>query len=1032
MNKTKSKLLVFFAAMLMFFAVLGILSACGGKTYTVTFMVQNEETGEWEQYGNAVTVGDDGSVTIPEAPSKDYYTFSNWYTNSEFSGEPFSGLDITGDLKVYARYNADQIQVYIDGESQGTYDLVKVINGYTPDRENLVFDGWYTDANYAVEYTASKDAEAIYGRYLAQITFDNGYEEVYTTLVSPGTTLKDPATDTVTVNNEESTVEKEYIWQWYMDIDNIYYYDQKGEEIDFSTAVFNENTTIKVLWMTPMDKYFYNERTDSYCGYSINQSKLDYYSFRNVPAISYLSKVRYDVDGDGNLDTIKVESIASTIAFSQFSSVEKIIINEGIKSIYGSFSGNGVVKEIELPSSLRIIGNSFNGTMELEDLVLPEGLEVIINSFHGASKFTPNDFTIEVPSTVVSISMAPSNFSFTNNSKFVNENGVIYKVDDSRGKILVSANSLATDGMLIVPDGVVGIQVGAFSGLSLKTLILPASWTFVNYNPSQDGYPEYYTSYNKNNTATNNALYSEDTMYVPYGKSILNNIADCTVYVRLAEMPSDESLTEYVLTQGTKSYTVSYGDKVLYIGEVAAGEVVTVNVELYNWMTGKSDVAESFEFTSGAVLTRDNVIANVSALSEAGDALDVRSITQFNSDYDFTGMVSSNIYLSVTYGYNVTGFTYTVNEADGTAIVTGFDRNTAYRFSQDANDYLVYIRDTVVANGKTYAVTAIADNAFNVDEAAVNGNYDNVTHVVVSSSVKSIGEYAFYNTQNMERVYIIPGGLETIETYAFGSCGITDIALPLTNLTYVAPYAFKTDTLETFSKAEGEESRAMYSAPSGRISVPYEGLEEGMYFLLGNHLIQYVSTSVQTQPAGYTSYDTETKTYTYSTEMVDVNVYDVRLIATCGNESGTSSSGSSGYKQLGIGYSTRRSSLNGATDAIVRYEVMEGSVYYMTNHEGFMFVAISKIHKNAFTDIAESVFVSNSIYLYRGLSSTVVDSWLTEAQITAISSADYDFDAADAIFEDGWLEGWLTTDGDYEEKMAFLSTIKIYTSIWGF
>ena len=41
---------------------------------------------------------------------------------------------------------------------------------------NLTFDGWYTGADYDTLWTSSSDVDVVYGRFMAQIMYDNGYE----------------------------------------------------------------------------------------------------------------------------------------------------------------------------------------------------------------------------------------------------------------------------------------------------------------------------------------------------------------------------------------------------------------------------------------------------------------------------------------------------------------------------------------------------------------------------------------------------------------------------------------------------------------------------------------------------------------------------------------------------------------------------------------------------------------------------------------------------------------------------------------
>ena len=105
--------------------------------------------------------------------------------------------------------------------------------------ENLTFDGWYTDAAFTQKYSDGMDATALYGRYMAQITYDNGYETLYTELVTPGgkTTAPDARVD-------------DFVKR-YMDDEDISYNDSEGNAIDFTADTFDENEVVTVLWKTP-------------------------------------------------------------------------------------------------------------------------------------------------------------------------------------------------------------------------------------------------------------------------------------------------------------------------------------------------------------------------------------------------------------------------------------------------------------------------------------------------------------------------------------------------------------------------------------------------------------------------------------------------------------------------------------------------------------------------------------------------------------------------------------------------------------
>lgn len=138
-NKTKGLL----AGIILGISAVG-LTACGYATVGsesgqlepaekekyVTFKVQ-DESGKWKDLTSRTLITD-GKVTIPEAPKKDYYTFRGWFLDTNWNQE-FKNEDLKQSVTVYAYYIADEVNIVINGESQGTRDLADVVNGtYNP------------------------------------------------------------------------------------------------------------------------------------------------------------------------------------------------------------------------------------------------------------------------------------------------------------------------------------------------------------------------------------------------------------------------------------------------------------------------------------------------------------------------------------------------------------------------------------------------------------------------------------------------------------------------------------------------------------------------------------------------------------------------------------------------------------------------------------------------------------------------------------------------------------------------------------
>ena len=184
MTKIKNRILIVMALVMLCAVGVFALAACNDtETYTVTFMVQDAETGEWEQY--ATETSEEGVVTLPNNPTKTDYVFRNWYDNTDFTGDPFTGENVEGDMNVYAYFVPTEISINVtkskddvDEDTVYVRDLETLKEQYEAEAlaANLTFDGWYTGADYDTLWTSSSDVDVVYGRFMAQIVYDNGFE----------------------------------------------------------------------------------------------------------------------------------------------------------------------------------------------------------------------------------------------------------------------------------------------------------------------------------------------------------------------------------------------------------------------------------------------------------------------------------------------------------------------------------------------------------------------------------------------------------------------------------------------------------------------------------------------------------------------------------------------------------------------------------------------------------------------------------------------------------------------------------------
>ena len=981
MAKIKNRLLIVLALVMLCAVGLFALSACNGsETYTVTFMVrENGTTGDWQQYKN-VDTNDDGSITLPAEPTVEGYTFRDWYTDEACSADKvFDESKVTGNITVYALMAEANITLSVtDGsgtasEVAGTLSaLSETTAEYEADAlsDNLTFDGWYTDAAFTQKYSSSMDATALYGRYMAKVTYDNGYEELYTELVTPGgkTTAPDTRVD-------------DFVKR-YMDDEDISYNDSEGNAINFTADTFDENEVVTVLWKTPGLQYEVIEG-NNYRVSGIDTSEVSY------PAVSVLSK-NVTIEGKSGCN---VAAVDASVGLDRYSQAEVFIFNEGIESIRGFYSaslaGSSVMKEVQLPSTLKVLEDSFNmQSNNLSELVLPQGLEVIIDCFWsdmlaatGTYRENGLDITVTIPSTVTNMVAVPKNLDLSQNENFEYDEGDRLYYVDGDSKILCSEyqSNVTEDSRLVVEEGVTGVQVYLLSTMDFDYLDLPSTFCEVGYNNVAEDYSAYTGNLLTPQAVINNPEAAPVEGATRYSYAIVSNLDEIT-YVTIARTDMPVSDYAFVSKSGVPHNGSEFEDnvKVVFIGEIANGNRVEIILTV---VFGRDDAVSTQKLTrykSGNTLTIADILEKAN-VSEGRYNVIVRNIGKIYEG----GTITSNMYITVECYAKAGGFTYTVNADSETATVTGFDSATAEQLTDGT--YRVNIDEI---NG--YTVTAIANGAFK--------NVSGVSEVYISNTVTTIGAESFMNMGNLRLVDIASGGLSVIGRSAFENAGCVQGAdenwivntdggvseltmiLPLAALTDIQPYAFKTKAIEKFTAVDSEATRniqmmLMQGTPS---------FTEGMF------LFAMTGSGTNRAIIKYTGIN-ETKTMQDSSgEDTEITVRGAQLVAIAG---GAAYSNASSGLALGFSYRYFDSQMGAyapllATN-VFEYEIMEGSVYYGGSTLQIYIGMVSKVHKNAFTDIedeAPSINYYNCSY----------DQHMTIEQVQTQTTE---------IFEEGWFEG---------------------------
>lgn len=985
-----------------------VLTGCGqdkAEDLKVTFMVQDDTTNEWQQYSQVTA--ENGKVTLPTV-SKQYYTFANWYENEQFTGTPFTGENVTKTLNVYAKFVPVEVNVHINGVDEGTQNLVDVVKGSYNPGEGLEFDGWYTNANYTTKWDNKTETNDLYAKSVARITFNNGYEDVYTTTVNPGTIFETPVTQTAkTEAGETSTVQEVNIRKNYMSKNDISYVDENGNVFDFTKAI-DKNTTITVKWRSPFLTYQTNSATGNLCVTMYgNEGRFDdtenYASINTVPVISVLGKITFDNDGDGAAETYNVESIRLENGLIDNASIKKLIIGEGIVTIQSINANASSVTEIVLPSTLKVIQNCFNNLNSLKSINIPDGVEVIIGSFwantvtswNGYAQYNRGEnysFDIVIPESVKNLSMVPSNLAFTHTKEtaktgdFYKDGNYIYQKTE-KGLVLIGDY---TDGTTVnVPEGVNGIQVGTYFNRTLEYLVFPESFSFVNYNEDVSNYPAAAFQYSSK-TFLFDRQYANDLKgnVAPTAYSIFSAMESVTL-VNFNRASYPEGLSEYALIGDPTGWAVlsedyyepcsstSLKDKLIYTAE---SETPSATVNYVNALTGETysavvNKAKNDTLTIGELLSALDT-ANKTALAKAYEekSLSVVSVKNLGSDYDLSSALTANVYLDLTFTYSFDGGYTATDNGDGTATISGYNADTATISGNGLA--IVSVPETVIVGGKELKVTAVAANAF-----ARNAE---IGYIILPASIKTIGEKAFYNCASLVVADISTCKLNTIGASAFEGTSLTKITLALSEMKEIGAYAFKISTLMQFVPAEGEENRSMLIKAD---------LKEGEFFFVYQQ-VTLSFTKAENRAIGIYSY--VKKTVAGEGEAA-VTTWDVKFVASAG------------------GYNANLTSCNinlgniDDTSNIIRYEVMEGSYYYLGEESVIYFNSVSKIHANAFTDsetenYGDSSFKYSPAYMGSAISGRKKLSDLVNDENCA------------SVFEEGWYEGY-TDNGMGSNRM---------------
>lgn len=158
--------------------------------------------------------------------------------------------------------------------------------------------------------------------------------------------------------------------------------------------------------------------------------------------------------------------------------------------------------------------------------------------------------------------------------------------------------------------------------------------------------------------------------------------------------------------------------------------------------------------------------------------------------------------------FMVDGLNYTIL-SDNEVEVSGF--SSASISSPMYKSEILEIPSEVTNKGITYIVTSIGYSAFSVARSG-NAYMGNFNKIVIPSSIKTIGDYAFYMVDRITKVEFSEG-LTSIGNFSFASTGITNVQFP-SSLEALGTSAFSGSKLENLSiNCANIGNNAFYTTP---------------------------------------------------------------------------------------------------------------------------------------------------------------------------------------------------------------------------
>ncbi len=437
---------------------------------------------------------------------------------------------------------------------------------------------------------------------------------------------------------------------------------------------------------------------------------------------------------------------------------------------------------VSIPATVTYIGEQAFGNSGISSVFIPEGVAAIPNFvFQNCNNLT----NVKLPESLQSIGMS----SFENCSN-LSELIIPQNVTsiDNMAFHLCSSLIRITCHATNPPQ----IQSGTFDQWHYETTIVIVPWNS-RWDYKEAPYWENFTHYGNTYDFVVDGIY-----YIIMGVDNGIDIVEVTTGGASNAYSGDLVIPETVNWQGT-TYTV--------VGTNAGAFTNCTNLTSLTLPATTRRCIDSFVDNECTSLTAITCLAitpptnltGITAEQYANIVVTVpkNSVAAYQADENWGQFANIQ---GMAYDFKRGDFFYEITDDNQVAIIR--ENSTSYQNLTEAN-----IPASVTLADVTYSVTAIGNRTFY--------QRTNLQSVTFPSSLKSIGDYAFYKCTGLTGGLPLNEGLESIGTYAFAYCTMTSVIFPysVTNIGD-GPFAFCT-SLTQFQRRSGQHISPTYTVQNG-------------------------------------------------------------------------------------------------------------------------------------------------------------------------------------------------------------------------